>query len=72
MGVSSEETETLFYVRIGTSIISLSGAWFIMLAYALFAELRGFTFRLIFMLQLADALYSIGFLIPNFGIFCTV
>ena len=68
MTFNTDETETLFYVRMVVSSISLIGNLFIILAFILFRDLRGFTFRLILMLSISNSLYSIGFLIPSYGV----
>ena len=68
MSFNSDEKDTLFYTRMVVSVISLSGNLFVILAFILFRDLRGFTFRLVLMLSISNSLYSIGFLIPSFGI----
>jgi hypothetical protein len=65
--LSTSEQESLIFARITVSAISLVGSLFIITLYALFRELRGFTFKLIFFLSLSDAIYSAGYLIPAEG-----
>jgi hypothetical protein len=68
-GFTESQDASLIYARFIVSAVSLSGSLFIIAAFSLFRDLRGFTFQLIFFLSVSDALYSIGYLIPPTGVF---
>ncbi|KAI4337200.1 hypothetical protein L6164_015645 [Bauhinia variegata] len=59
-------------VNVGASSLSLVGSSFIVLCYALFKELRKFSFKLVFYLALSDMLCSFFSIMgdPSKGFFC--
>ncbi|CAG9320174.1 unnamed protein product [Blepharisma stoltei] len=66
MTFSSEEKEILYYVEISSAIPSFLGTSFICLAYIYFKELRGFTFRLVVYLAIADMFTALSFAVPHY------
>lgn len=54
-------------VNIVVSCFSLAGSLAIILSYAKFKELRTFAFRLVLMISIADAFYSIGTIMGDAG-----
>ena len=65
MAFDDDEKRTLWIVICVGASVSLLGSLFIMTMYAIFPTLRGYSFRLIFYLSLADFFTSIMFIIPE-------
>lgn len=74
MAFDDDEKRTLWIVICVCASVSLVGSLFIITMYAIFPTLRGYSFRLIFYLSLADFLTSIMFIIPEsaFSEWCEV
>lgn len=66
------ERQILMAVNTGASALSLMGSAFIVLCYALFKELRKFSFKLVFFLALSDMFCSLFNIVgdPSKGFFC--
>ncbi|XP_011625321.1 G-protein coupled receptor 1 [Amborella trichopoda] len=69
---SANDRHILAAVNVGASTLSLAGSAFIVLCYALFKELRKFSFKLVFFLALSDMFCSFFNIVgdPTKGFFC--
>lgn len=77
MGFSEEEQEAIRIAMDVSLSLSLTGSVFILSMYALFPDLRGFAFKLVFCMTIADAgkaicKLQVAFLLPTYGAFCYI
>eukprot|EP00245_Coleochaete_scutata_P003058 TRINITY_DN1436_c0_g2_i1.p1 TRINITY_DN1436_c0_g2~~TRINITY_DN1436_c0_g2_i1.p1 ORF type:complete len:317 (+),score=43.52 TRINITY_DN1436_c0_g2_i1:235-1185(+) len=71
-GLSDSETHALTRINVAASVLSFCGSFFIVLCYALFKELRKFSFKLVFFLSLSDMCWSVFNMVgdPGEGFMC--
>lgn len=65
MGFSSHQTEAIWIIMCVCGALSALGSGFICMMYMSFPNLRGYSFRLVYYLSMADLLYSITYILPD-------
>lgn len=72
MVLEDSEATPLFLTVVVCVCVSLMGSTFIVVIFLCFKDLQGITFRLIFYMSIADILNNITYLLPSYGVTCTI